>query len=714
MLFRPQAEEPINIEDSLLFGLSQVQPESQIFEDRSDKGFKKAKLTNGRQILLKKRMPKHVAVDYSDSFLDMDKLHAQVEKRKKVREATDEVRRTRVKESAVLKSPQTFAANGVWTEKYRPSTYFQLCPAGNERQYRTVMHWLRDKQREKKILLVHGPAGVGKTSAAHCLASQAGFGTYEVNAANALDDSGSSSASAYGRQLSTLRLRMKNALFTNDVMSPGKPTCLIVDEIDCAANANDLVRVLTGLIQSKKQPVTRPIICIANDAFSGKAMEKLRPFCELVAFRRPVASSGPGKSQRVNLNAQKAVKQHLMEISEKEGLGMDRREITDVFETCEGDMRACINQMQFSGRKLDKALFVGASTVYASKDKNVSWFTLVDRLFARNLKLSKNEDALDVFDMLLSGEGNAMGSLDKVVRGCFNRYLEATHLQDDSVLRPADISDWLFYYDHFNYHSDPAGYSTLAALKFWSLFSEIDPPRNQECVIVPNAKNLDFEAMEAGKQNSAVLETFSANLPISMKLSCSSSKGFFACHFLPILETILSPDTGSARVKLTMQKHEKRNIEKIASLIKLFDMRLETTKNVETSSVTYAFGPNIDPITIYDTGSAPVTLEQKNRRLNSRRKWLFPLIKAEMDLATANNLKRVATRAAPEVKKVKRPKLLSAPDHFKIPDKDADKQEELTATQAKEQHEATRIWVKYHEGFSNAVRKNIGWMDLWA
>jgi len=28
-------------------------------------------------------------------------------------------------------------------------------------------------------------------------------------------------------------------------------------------------------------------------------------------------------------------------------------------------------------------------------------------------------------------------------------------------------------------------------------------------------------------------------------------------------------------------------------------------------------------------------------------------------------------------------------------------------------HELTRIWVKYNEGFSNAVRKNIGWNDIW-
>lgn len=799
LLFQPQTqpEEPIRIEDSLLFSQSQphadpdsplqftqAPPEQNVSENRPE-GSKEVKLFNGKKIFLRRRTPQPVSVDYSDTILDMDKLHEQVEKRRTTRDAINEVRRSRISEKAKLSATQT--DSGIWTEKYRPKAFFSLCPAGNERHYRSIMHWLRLREKEKKVLLVHGPPGVGKTAAVHALANQAGYGVYEVNAANALDnDRGDSSSNAYSRQLAKLRHRMKIALTSNDVMCMDKPTCLVIDEVDCAANANDVVRVILEIVNSRKFKLARPIICIANDAFSGKAMEKLRPLCELVGFRRPVATarSGPGKMQRVNVSAQKTVKEYLMDISNKEGLQMDRKEIADVFETCEGDMRACINQMQFAGRRLDKALHLGKNNGnYSSKDKNVSWFALVDRLFARDRYLSKDEDALDVYDMLLSGEGTSSASLDKVIRGCFNRYLEATHFQDDSLVRPAEISDWLHYYDRFHSRpgGDPAGYSTLAPLKFWSLFSEIDPPRNHETVIVPNAKSLDFETMELNKQNKSILMAITENLPISLKLSCSASSDFYACQFLPMLDIMLSPNPGSSRVKLTLRVGEQRLVERAAHIVKLLGLRLETLKNMETGSVSLAFGPNWDSITIFETDSAPVLLTQKSKLLNTKRNWLFPLLQAEFDLTMAQRVKRVALRVAPTAPKPKRPrKQVSAPDFFlrmhlkkdtlgesKGPNGEEAKSQEgadgegaksqegtdgeegksqegaeaksQEGAEAKSQEDANgevagsqeddnpeqsridqeaeksaRIWVKFNEGFSNAVRKNIGWVDLWA
>lgn len=747
LLFQPrdEPEESISISDSLLFSQSEIPGESSSLHfvesqreehphvEKAEKtrpaDSKIARLLSGKEVYLKKRSPKPVNVDYSDTILDMDKLHEQVERRRTTREAVDEVRRSRIGEKA--KSPGEGLPQGVWTEKYRPSSFIDLCPAGNERNYRTVMHWLRTKDKAKKVLLVHGPTGVGKTAAVHALAKQAGYGVYEVNAANALDsDRSESSANAFSRQLSKLRLRMRNALTLNDVTCMDRPTCLVIDEVDCAANANDIVRVISELVHSKKTPVLRPIICIANDAFTGKAMEKLRSLCELVGFRRPVATakSGPGKTQRVNVSAQKAVKEYLMEISNKEGLGMDRKEISEMFEVCEGDMRACINQMQFSGRRLDKALFLGVNPTVASlKEKNMSWFALVDRLFARDQKLSKDEDALNIYDLLFSGDGASGSSLDKVVRGCFNRYLEATHLQDDSLVRPAEISDWLHYYEIFHSRpgGDPIGYSTLAPLKFWSLFSEIDPPRNQDNIIVPNAKSLDFETLERSKQNKAIVQFIVDSIPVGLKLSCSANADFYACHFLPMLDQMLSPGVGSSRVKLTLRIGEQRILEKAAHIVKQLDLRLETLKNIETGNVSLAFGPNWDTITVYETESAPMPLGQKCKLLNTKRGWLFPLLQAELELYMAAKVKNVARRAAPEEPKPKRQRVyVTAPEYWRKKGTSVEKSEradQASAAQDNEDenddHEAkrtARIWVRYNEGFSNAVRKNIGWVDLWA
>lgn len=36
-----------------------------------------------------------------------------------------------------------------------------------------------------------------------------------------------------------------------------------------------------------------------------------------------------------------------------------------------------------------------------------------------------------------------------------------------------------------------------------------------------------------------------------------------------------------------------------------------------------------------------------------------------------------------------------------------------TETQLRDDTSSSRIWIKYHEGYSDAVRKNIRWCDLW-
>lgn len=715
-------EEPINIEDSFLFSQPvndiQLEPSKTRSEGLVDHsaniGAKRVKTLGGKEVFLKKRVRNSTTVDFNDSFLDIDELHARVERRKKFNEALDAVRSSHKKESKQPEIANKNSTHGVWTERYRPKSFFQLCPAGNERQYRHIMHWIRNKEREKKVLLVHGPTGVGKSAAVTLLAHQAGFHVHEVNSANAMEDSGG---------IEHLKQRMKTAVFTNDVTASSKPTCLVIDEIDCYANSGEVIRAVKDLVTSKDKPVTRPVICIANEAF-GKAMEKLRPHCELVGFRRPLAtaSSGTGSKRRVNVSAQKAVKEFLLEISAAEGLGLDKKEVTDIFETCEGDIRACINHMQFAGRKLDKELFVGSDAVIdSSKDIALSWFTLVDRLFARDQKLTKEEDFSVVFEMLMSGEGKSgvSGLLDKVLGGCFSRYLDATHLQDDSIRRPAEISEWLFAYDRFNRlpNAEMSGYASLTALKFWSLFSEISPANTRENLLLPNARNMDFECYEQKKQNEALIETLSEKVPLQVKLACCGCSGnasYYASEFLPHLDMMLSPPTGSSRVKRTMRPHEQNIIDKIYEVVKKFELRLESNKNVDTGLVSLTFGPNWDPVTNYETDLAPMTLAQKNRIQSTKRQWLFPLVQTEFEFAASAKAKRRLDSTATPVATVKRAKAMSLMDFYGVPKAEGeDGGDEVDVKDEDENGERVRIWVKFHEGFSNAVRKNIGWADLW-
>lgn len=215
----------------------------------------------------------------------------------------------------------------IWTDRYRPKTFTDLL--GDEvsgsnrpwkrfaqfrvqRMHRQAMSWLKEwdscvfksappkkktlkrsapttstsmfgqnkenqdplKRPLDKVLLLTGPPGLGKTTLAHVIATQAGYQVVEVNASD--DRSGTV---VHDKIRNSLESR---ALTNLGSLSSSKPTCLVIDEIDGATGggASGFVRSLIKLIvdgsrtspykNSKKkdaQPLVRPIICICNDLY---------------------------------------------------------------------------------------------------------------------------------------------------------------------------------------------------------------------------------------------------------------------------------------------------------------------------------------------------------------------------------------------------------------------------------------------------------------
>lgn len=742
-------------------------------------GAKTATAFDGSTFTLRPRTKKTPVVTFSDAdtILDMDALYERVGQRELIRKSRKTLEGLR-KPAKVENRPQ------LWTDKYKPASFLELCSAGNERQFRQILNFLRKWNTVvrnepvtdedyvdhlgrplKKVLLVHGASGSGKTLAVHLLARQMGYVVQELNAANSMDtmhgvdthDGGGRFANA----TAALKLKVQNALTVNTldlaktdhesaVHNTVKPTCLVVDEIDSSINAGDIVRVITDLVLADgrsapaaqterkgqntkaKKPfvLRRPIICIANDIYTHSVrtygpnpMDKLRPICETVAFKRPVTSGS--KNARINVSAQKSVKELLMKVSDSEKLGLDSKAISEIFEVCEGDIRACLNYMQFTSRKLDPdmhAFLASSSGKSARKDESMSWFAVVDQIFERDSRLSKDENFDIMFDMMFSGEGKsaASGSLDKIIRGCFNKYLDVVHLQDDSLVKPAEISDWLYYYDTLNSSArDSFFYPALVTLKFWSLFSEINVRKiNDENSILPNARSMDFESMELAKQNKTILRKLSDQLPLDLRLSfCGSSSNseFYACQFIPFLDTMLTPEIGSAKIRSSLKPHEKVNVEKLAHLVKQLDIKLETSRDTETNQTSLSFAPNWDTVTVFETEFAHQLFAARAKALFARRLWLFPILQSELEHTAVSGLKRRAKSETPsdaEVGKQKKARISSSVDYFK-------NKYDLLSTQLESPtklptEHISRIWVKYHEGFSNAVRKNIGWSELWA
>lgn len=172
----------------------------------------------------------------------------------------------------------------MWTDTYKPRKFTELL--GDDRVHRSAMAWLKEwdacvfkptsgagiaaarkkalvRKRardgpkgaaaaggaegadaaatdpfgrpQEKILLLCGPPGLGKTTLAHVLASQAGYSVAEINAS---DD----------RMAKVVTDRIRDCLETRSIAMDGsisgnRPTCVVIDEIDGASGGEAGVRV---------------------------------------------------------------------------------------------------------------------------------------------------------------------------------------------------------------------------------------------------------------------------------------------------------------------------------------------------------------------------------------------------------------------------------------------------------------------------------------
>lgn len=738
----------------------------------------------------------------------------------------------------------------MWTEKYRAKKFTDL--VGDERTHRSVLRWLKgwdpivfpgsakvkttgkknmddhEEQRHRKVLLLTGPPGLGKTTLAHVCARQAG---YEVQEINASDERSRDVVKGRIRDMvGTENVRGVNTNTANGkVRKAGKPVCVVVDEVDGVVGGSGgsgeggFVKALIDLIQldernskavmrssstiTKKRKgdkfrLLRPLILVCNDVYHPS----LRPLrqsqhAEIIHIRKP------------GLNM---VVSRIHDIFGKEGIPADSDGVRRLCEatwgvstkkeggtgsgTGEGDIRGVMVVSEWVAGRLRAAAARSKETLRLTRrwvEDNVindlhhgggaarslgrgGAKDVVDRVFREGAGFPKQAETAvvktgkqGVIGVAEAAKRRAMerlremvdtsGDADRIVSGMFSLLLVHVHLliyidcfavypekpfQDDTLLsKPSAAYEWLHFHDtlsaqvHGSQEWELAPYLSQSVLAFHDLFASprqqssnqmADPDALPTPFSGPGAAYSASEAFKASRTQLMELQT-TLSLPLTRMFRSPEE---MAVELLPYVLRMLSPDvkpvivnTGpsgskSAATASVRKASEKALVKKAVEAMAATGVRFERSR-VEVEDFANRSGgwvfrmePPLDQLASFETLGGKK--EEKVRyavRSVLETEWKKESLRIDAEVRKRRggqledvddgleDVVEVVVDKKGEVKeKLKR-------DFFGrvVKAKPAPEGETEKARQKRieKENDEVRIWVSFHEGFSNAVRKPI-------
>ncbi|KAL1964411.1 hypothetical protein VTN77DRAFT_6969 [Rasamsonia byssochlamydoides] len=743
------------------------------------------------------------------------------------------------------------ACNSMWTEKYRARKFADLI--GDERTHRLVLRWLKGwdpivfpglaKQKQpkqgsedsewshRKILLLTGPPGLGKTTLAHVCARQAGYEVLEINAS---DD----------RSKDVVKGRIRDAVGTENVKivnveadgkklrKAGRPVCVVVDEVDGVVSGSGtggeggFIKALIDLVlldqknssRSGGQSSTtgrkrkgdnfrllRPIILICNDIYHPSL--------------RPLRTSNVAEIIHVRQVPLENVVQRVKTILEREGIAYDGDGVRRLCEatwglnsrkdrgsanraTGEGDIRSVLVAAEWVAHKLRATSSSSAPRLTkmwleqnildgSQQDGSARGLgrggvrEIVDRVFMDGAGFPDApvgaESFQDPFDRdqrktpvgvadlrkrhainRLREMVDTSGEYDRCITECFTVYPTQTYQDDTFLSKPNAAYEWLHFHDMIssrvfsNQDWELNSYLSQSVVAFHHLFAgaskekgskdknDLDEDENEDEHPFSGPR-ADFAAFEAHKQNRSILTGFQASFSASL-LRLFRSTDCVATELIPNVVRMLSPDvkpvvvrgSGEQKSVASVRKESERAL--IRSAVRVMSglgvtfekARVENEGGAHGGWV-YRMEPPLDALISFskikgsalDTGgSGPVryavrqVLDQEYRKETMKKQSEASQSKYS-DSSSGKKKKGnsdedkendSASKSSKDGHGVKR-------DFFGRIINEASVKEPGDCTQKRRsdaQKPERRVWVTFHEGFSNAVRKPISMSELLA
>ncbi|EXJ76906.1 hypothetical protein A1O3_10063 [Capronia epimyces CBS 606.96] len=729
----------------------------------------------------------------------------------------------------------------MWTEKYRAKKFTEL--VGDERTHRSILRWLKswddvvfpgstkpkgvrvfddreqNQQQHKKILLLTGPPGLGKTTLAHVCARQAGYEVLEINAS---DD----------RSRDVVKGRIKDALATETVRGikeqgkarrTGRPVCVVVDEVDGVTTGSSssggeggFIKALIDLVQLDQRnsaagtgdlakgrkrkgdrfKMLRPLILVCNDVYAPSL--------------RPLRTSAIAEIVHVRKAPMEKVIARVKAIFEKERIACDNDAVRRLCENAwglamrkqrgpgsrgsgEGDIRGVLVQAEWIAHKLRGRDGIPRLTrqwlesqlgdAQASQGLGRgSTREVVERIFLEGAGLSNLPTTLSADDARLVADTNihpvgvsdlrkraaihalremidTCGEHDRVVNDCFAMYPTRPYQDDVQLSKPNAGYDWLHFHDCLSSRvfSDQEWelmpYLSTSACGFHHLFAAVDKgtaswneekAEEDDVDVHPfGGPRADFTAYEAEKQNRTLLTELRSNFSGSL-LRMFNTIDTIATELVPNVGKILAPDVkpvviggsgGSASVASVRKESEKlcmrRAVQTMIALDVSFEkVRVEIEGGGAHSNGGYAYRmePPLDLLLSFHFDKATKSTAPTRYAV---RQVLDQELKKEKLLQSS--LTRMARSGVLDTRKLgdqDKENLGSIKNSKQAMIKDAGSKRDFFGriinetrptssgkgavaqmTTETAPHEG-RVWVSFHEGFSNAVRRPITLKEL--
>lgn len=280
----------------------------------------------------------------------------------------------------------------LWVDKYAPDSLTSVC--GNKTQVEKLQLWLRNWRRNAhfgfrkagadansnlRAAMLHGPPGVGKTTAAHLVAKLEGYDVVETNASDT-------------RSKKLMEQSLKGVTDTTSLLGffagDGKKVeggkknlVLIMDEVDGMSSGD---RGGVGALAAVAKKTNIPMILICNE----RRLPKMKPFDFVTAdfpFRRPTTDQIRGR---------------IATIAYREGLRIPPQVMNAIIEGSNADIRQIINMVstiKLDQRDLDfndsKAMAKAWEKHVTLKPWDIVSKIMRPQMFAQSSNVSLNEKA---------------------------------------------------------------------------------------------------------------------------------------------------------------------------------------------------------------------------------------------------------------------------------------------------------------------------------